>query len=329
MGGEYTPEELRDRALESAVLGGTIGGGARAGIETAGAAGRGVRAAIPGGYTPTDPEAAADLANRLQAIADRDGIDLKNINLMDPQGSRAAVDQAHKEITGELKQLRKEMRSALEVTKLTPMRSSRQDRSTARLRQRTDQDQEHSRLCRTGGTPAYSRRNQEGQQIARLWRQSNELTELHNRGYKGGVSRFTDALSPIGNPGYSDRSLIEIPTRLGLAGAAAGVTGGASIPAQLGAVAAGRGIDALTGRRSAVAKFVRDQQARQGTADPTGQSVEPQQHWHSSSKKRLTQPKRSASVIWRWKPHAETIHQKVIPPIRNRLHSTRWRQQLV
>ena len=72
MGGEYTPEELRDRALESAVLGGTIGGGARAGIETAGAAGRGVRAAIPGGYTPTDPEAAADLANRLQAIADRD-----------------------------------------------------------------------------------------------------------------------------------------------------------------------------------------------------------------------------------------------------------------
>ena len=67
--------------------------------------------------------------------------------------------------------------------------------------------------------------------------------------------------------------MIEIPTRLGLTGAAAGVTGGASIPAQIGAVAAGRGIDALTGRRSAVAKFVADQQARQGTGDPTGQSV--------------------------------------------------------
>ena len=40
------------------------------------------------------------------------------------------------------------------------------------------------------------------------------------------------------------------------------MTGGASIPAQIGAVAAGRGIDALTGRRSAVAKFVKDQQAR-------------------------------------------------------------------
>ena len=51
------------------------------------------------------------------------------------------------------------------------------------------------------------------------------------------------------------------------------MTGGASIPAQIGAVAAGRGIDALTGRRSAVAKFVKDQQARQGTGDPTAQSI--------------------------------------------------------
>ena len=43
MGGEYTGEELRDRALESAVLGGTIGGGTRTAAETVGAAGRGVQ----------------------------------------------------------------------------------------------------------------------------------------------------------------------------------------------------------------------------------------------------------------------------------------------
>ena len=75
------------------------------------------------------------------------------------------------------------------------------------------------------------------------------------------ASRFTDALSPIGNPGYSDRSLIEIPTRLGLTGAAAGVTGGASIPAQWRLV---RGIDALTGRRSAVASS--SETSKQGKA---------------------------------------------------------------
>ena len=163
-----TPQRnLRDRALESAVLGGTIGGGTRAGIETAGAAGRGVRAAIPGGYTPTDPEAAADLANRLQAIADRDGIDLKNINLMDPQGARAAVDQAHKEITGELKQLRSEILSTLKeqtltATKSVQTRSQHSEASTTHgPRPRTQSalpNWKHSSVC--SATPKKASRSQ-------------------------------------------------------------------------------------------------------------------------------------------------------------------------
>ena len=278
MGGEYTGEELADRALESAVIGGTIGGGTRTAIETAGAAGRGVRAAgraiTPSGFQPSDPQAAADLANRLQAIANRDDIDLKNIDLTDTKGARAAVDQAHKEITGDLKSLRRAV-----LSNLTEADGDSDQVRADKIAIQRGFDNARTKTKNTVGSAeleALQRllgNTQEGQQIANLWRQSNELTELHNRGYKGGISRFTDALSPIGNPGYSDRSLIEIPTRLGLTGAAAGVTGGASIPAQLGAVAAGRGIDALTGRRSAVAKFVRDQQAQQGTADPTGQSI--------------------------------------------------------
>ena len=277
MGGEYTPEELRDRALESAVLGGTIGGGARAGIETAGAAGRGVRAAIPGGgYTPTDPEAAADLANRLQAIADRDGYDLANVKVgTENKGARAAVDQAHSEITTDLDDLRSVIKQAMEVAdtdseavrndKVALKRAFKQARTKTKNSVGSEELAAAERLI--GNT-------QEGQQIIRLFRQSNSLTELHNLGYKGGVSQYTDALSPLpSGTGYSDRALIELPTRLGLSGAAAGVTGGASIPAQIGAVAAGRGIDALTGRRSRVAKFVRDQQAQQGTTDPTAQSI--------------------------------------------------------
>ena len=194
---------------------------------------------------------------------------------MDPQGARAAVDQAHKEITGELKQLRSEILSTLKVTDA----DSDQVREDKIAIQRGF-DNARTKTKNTVGSAeleALQRllgNTQEGQQIARLWRQSNELTELHNRGYKGGVSQYTDALSPLpSNTGYSDRALIELPTRLGITGAAAGVTGGASIPAQIGAVAAGRGIDALTGRRSAVAKFVKDQQARQGTGDPTAQSI--------------------------------------------------------
>ena len=56
---------------------------------------------------------------------------------------------------------------------------------------------------------------QEGQRMLSLMRQMNELTTLHNAGYIGGVSKITDQLSPMpSNVGYSDRSLIETPTRL-------------------------------------------------------------------------------------------------------------------
>ena len=163
---------------------------------------------------------------------------------------------------------------------------------------------------------------QEGQQIARLWRQSNELTELHNRGYKGGVSQYTDALSPLpSNTGYSDRALIELPTRLGITGAAAGVTGGASIPAQIGAVAAGRGIDALTGRRSAVAKFVKDQQARQGTADPTAQSIRASRALAKQQEEERRSRSEADSVIWQTSPH-KAMHPPKGDPARH------WNHQL-
>ena len=99
---------------------------------------------------------------------------------------------------------------------------------------------------------------QEGQRMLSLMRQMNELTTLHNKGYVGGLSQYTDQLSPIpSNVGYSDRSLIETPTRV------LGTLYGASVnplfPMLQGtAVLTGRAVDALTGRRSRVAQYIRD-----------------------------------------------------------------------
>ena len=275
-GGQYTAEELRDRALESAVIGGAIGGGTRTGIEGTAAVGRGVRSAIPGGYTPADPEAAADFAQRLQAIAQRDGFDLNNVsNNNEVKGARAAVDQAHKEIQIDLKDIKNDVKTIID----TKDSDTEQVRTDKKAVQRAF-EQARNKTKNTVGTAEMEATQRllgntaEGQQLLRLFRQSNELTTLHNQGYVGGLSQYTDALSPLpSNTGYSDRALIELPTRLGLSGAAAGATGGASVPIQLGAVAAGRGIDALTGRRSRVAKFVQDQANQRGTASPTAQSV--------------------------------------------------------
>ena len=99
---------------------------------------------------------------------------------------------------------------------------------------------------------------QEGQRMLSIMRQMNELTTLHNAGYIGGVSKITDQLSPMpSNVGYSDRSLIETPTRV--LGTLYGASVNPLIPAvQTAAVIGGRGIDALTGRRSRIKRYISD-----------------------------------------------------------------------
>jgi hypothetical protein len=275
MGGEYTPDELIDRAIDTAAIGGTIGGGTRTAIETGAGIGRGVRSALPGGYTPTDPEAAADVAQRIQQAAQENDFDVNNVsNATDAKGARAAVDLVHTRLVSDIDQTMGDIKNELKPkdSDSDQVRADKAAVTRARKQARTKTKTVVGK-AEMEATQRLLGASAEGQQLVRLFRQSNELTELHNRGYVGGLSQFTDALSPLPtNTGYSNRALIELPTRLGLSGAAAGVTGGASIPAQLGAVAAGRTIDKVTGRRSNVAKFLRDQQ-QQGTQQPTAPSL--------------------------------------------------------
>ena len=73
-GAEYNAQELVERGGDALMLGGTMGGGARAAIDTTGAVGSGVSRVFGGGdTTPADPEAAAELAQRLQTIAEGGG----------------------------------------------------------------------------------------------------------------------------------------------------------------------------------------------------------------------------------------------------------------
>ena len=105
---------------------------------------------------------------------------------------------------------------------------------------------------------------QEGQEMLSIMRQMNELTTLHNDGYVAGLSKFTDQLSPLpSNVGYSDRSLNETPTRI--LGSLYGASVNPAIPVVQGAaVIGGRAVDAVTGRRSRVAKYIRDNKEKAG-----------------------------------------------------------------
>ena len=108
----------------------------------------------------------------------------------------------------------------------------------------------------------------EAAELQQLFDQGDVLTDLFQDGLKGGVSQFTDFLNPItDNSGNYDpnRSLSTI-----------GSLYGASVVGPLksaGIVAGGRLIDAATGRRSKVNRFVKKLEKLTGQDVPQGPSL--------------------------------------------------------
>lgn len=269
-GGDYTAQELVERGADAFMLGGTIGGGTRAAIDTAGAI-------LPKGTQATDPEGAADLARRLQTIAQENGLNLNDIDKTSTKGAREAVDKAHVQLAEELKQMGRDLRQRLGITDtdelsvvLDKVLAAAGQREARNKTKNTVGKQEFDAIERLTGDTA------EGQQMLRLMRQMNELTELHNSGYQGGVSRITDQFMPFGtNIGY-DRGAIATERLLRplVSGGAAVQTGGASLVGQTALAAAGRAIDAVTGRRSRVKRFIQQNAAKPGVqTDPSATSL--------------------------------------------------------
>ena len=253
------------QAIGEGIIGGTTAGGFDAASRVAGGATR----IFTGAGGVTDTEAAADLAQRLDGIVQANNINLSDVKKTSTKGARQAVDLAHSQLGADMRQLIQDLKARLKVDRLDPAETVADkvlaEAGTAEARTKTKSivgQQEFDATARLVGDTA------EGQQLLRLFRETNELTELHNNGYIGGLSQFTDQLSPFAsNVGYTARSAAELPTRLLATGA--GATLNPVIPAaQAAAVGAGRTIDALTGRRSRVRRYIQQNQGNQGVQSP-------------------------------------------------------------
>ena len=252
------------QAVGEGIIGGTSAGGIQVGTNTisgtvSGVKNLGSRVLNPVDNTPTDPEAAADLAERLVEIAEQNGYKLNDIDKMSTKGARETVDKAHVQLAEELKQVSKELKekldikdtdsAATEVNKILAKAAQRQARNKTK---NTVGQQELDAVQKLVGNTA------EGQRLLRILRQMNELTELHNSGYQGGVSRITDQFMPFGGTaGYdAGAAATERVLRPLITGGAAVQTGGASLVGQAAVAGAGRLIDKMTGRRSKVRRYV-------------------------------------------------------------------------
>ena len=269
----FDPATALDQAAAGVVGGGGTGATLRTGIETVSGAAK----VIGADNQVTDPEAAADLANRLKTIATANNYDLNDVSKTSSKGARETVDKAHVQIAEDIKQLSADLRTRLNVKDtdelsvvLDKVLAAAGKRQSKNKTKNTVGQQELDAIERLTGNTA------EGQSLLSLMRQSNELTELHNSGYVGGVSKYTDMLNPIRTDvGYSSTSAVEIPTRI--AGTLYGATINPLIPAaQAATLGAGRLIDKVTGNRSNVGKFVNQNQGNQGIQKQTAPSLREQ-----------------------------------------------------
>lgn len=254
----------RQMAAEG-ILGGTSAGL----VDTTIAAGKGTVGKIlkssPDEMGSQEQAAAGSLARRIDRIARQGDLNGKPFNLknvdkaMDQHGARAALDATHTDLVGSINQKIKELKSILNITDEDPasvvFEKVQAGVATKMARNKTKsvvtKDNFDALTNLVGGT-------KEGQELLNLVLEAQALTELHNDGYQGGVSQFTDQFKIFGsNIGY-DRSAQAVERMLRpIVSVGTGVaTGGGTLAAQQGAVLAGRAIDAATGRRSKVNRFV-------------------------------------------------------------------------
>lgn len=279
-GADYNLDEVINKNIDSFVVGSGMGAGQSV-------ASGGVKALVGTGDNvsgePIQQEtAAATFAQRLDRIAKEgqptdDGLvpfNLNDVDRMSDNGARAVMDVAHTRIATEIKELSKVLRDKLNgkerddferelgaLGEYVEIKDNDVVLSAAELR--SSKNKTKSAIT-TGGYKAVERLvgdTREGQELLNLLRESQMLTSLHNKGYVGGLSQYTEGLNPFqSQAGYGDRSSLETVGRLGLSGAAGAATQGASLAAQLGAVGGARAVDAMTGSRSRVDKFVKDNQ---------------------------------------------------------------------
>jgi len=269
-GGKYTKEEVINKLVDEMALGGAGGVAMKAAaVPVQGAAG----ALSNKPALPEDAEAASSFAADIEARAEEEGYDLNDLNKTSNKGARQVIDDLHADYDEQMKMQRQILKDALNIKDTDPL-LARIEKTLAKLAYREARNKTKSvvgkrELEAVGNLvdPVTGQRladTKEGADLINLMRKTNELTKLHNKGYQGGVSAITDQLSPFGsNIGY-DRGAIaaERVLRPILSGGAAISSGGLSLAGQLAAQGTGRVIDKLTGRRSNVAKYIRDNKKR-------------------------------------------------------------------
>lgn len=265
-GGEYIPDEVINRLGDATLIGGTIAKAANTAISTVNKAGEVV-------FRPkeeVDPEvgqAAGDVARMMGDIAKQEGYNLKDIDPSSQKGANATLNAARSRVNVEIdaaaadltKTIGKELDTATRVRLKDILKNAKNKVST------TVTSDDISFIKDNFGN------TKEGQTLVQGLYKSNVVTEVYSAGLKGGISQFTDQFNPLPSFGraYNPAGMIAGNLNTG----AAIATGGSSLAAQIPLVVGGRAIDAVTGRRSKVNRFIQKNKGKEGLGAVGGTSL--------------------------------------------------------
>lgn len=295
-GGEYVPQEVIERMGDAALIGGTASKGISTVVNTVSKTGEIVFKAKED-LDPETTQAASDVSALLQRVADENGYNLKDIDASSKKGANQTLEGARDVLLKDLEAQVISLTEKGQIKALSPedkaffkqaIRQSKGKVGTTVTKENFDFMQE-----RFGNTS-------EGQALLNTFRRSNVLTEVYAGGLKGGVSKFTDLFNPLNSVGRGYNPARDVGGLLNIGAVAS--TGGSSLATQIPLVVGGRAIDAVTGRRSKVNRFIKKNRGGDGLADPTAPAAR--------DLKQEAKDRKAAEVALRNQPDPEVERQK-------------------
>ena len=266
-GGEYVSEEVVNRIGDAAITGGALAKGTNTLITTVSKTGE----VVLGNRKDLDPEtdqAAGDVARLIEDLSKNNKLKLKNIEATSTKGANQALEMARSKIRQEVDAAQAVIRKDL-LPDAPPEVLAQFNAAVKQSNNKVSSIVSNENIQFIKDNFGQS---QQGQALVNAFRKSNVVTEITNAGLKGGISQFTDQFNPLPSFGRAFNPAGQVSGNLN-AGAAV-LTGGQSLAFQLPAMVGGRAIDAVTGRRSKVARFVRKNRNNSGLEAPTGTSVQ-------------------------------------------------------
>ena len=222
--------------------------------------------------TERQKQGMASFANRLLRIAEREGLDLENVDTRSDKGAKQALTFGEGEVRNEIDTVMDQLKDK-------------------KVREEMGMDDAEYRRIKTGVYQAKGKQRdivpeetidfvtgrfgdtQIGQELTNAFIESNSATQLNREGTIGGFSQFVNGFLPW------SRTASPITTISRAAAPAIGLaTGGATglvtaVAAPLAVVGVANTIDKITGRKSKIARFTRKNKDNETLPTPDGRDV--------------------------------------------------------